>query len=179
MAFEPSLCKKLSSVAVLPLAFSAPEDRMSVLWLAFGLYIIGVGLVLFFRPSLMFQEGAGVWKEFGIGTAGQRTVFPFWLFTIVWAIVSYVIATLGSVYLATLSLHSIPPPPSDNDFLVPISTVGSRPAPPEPMPSVVAPPPLSSKTPGYYILEPASAVEPPRYVYFGTEPPMLSNLRRH
>lgn len=153
---------------------------MSNLWFAFGIYIVGVALVLFFRPSLMFQEGAGVWKEFGLGTAGQRTLFPFWLFTIVWALVSYVLATLFSVYIATLSLRSSS---NSNDFLMPVSAMSSLNA-SSPITSSntafsgapkTATPSLASKTPGYYILE-SSSVEPPRYVYFGTEPPTPSNL---
>ena len=159
---------------------------MSNLWFAFGIYIVGVALVLFFRPSLMFQEGAGVWKEFGLGTTSHRTLFPFWLFTIVWALVSYVLATLFSVYVATLSLRSVSGP---NDFLMPVSAMSSSNAPPmasnTPSSSVsgTASPSLASKTPGYYILE-SEPVETltgarqgtPRYVYFGTEPPSLSNL---
>jgi len=140
---------------------------MSNLWFAFGIYIIGVALVLFFRPSLMFQEGAGVWKEFGLGTTGQRTVFPFWLFTIVWALLSYVLATLFSVYIATLSLRSIS---SSNDFLLPASTMASSNASASSEVSRTASPSLASKTPGYYILE-STPAGPPRYVYFGTEPP--------
>jgi hypothetical protein len=148
--------------------FPLPKVGMTSLWFAFGIYILGVGLVLFFRPSLMFQEGAGVWKEFGIGTSGQRTVFPFWLFTIVWALVSYVIATLFSVYVATLSLRS-----ESNAFLQPISQV--TPATATAFPPAIETPSLSSKVPGYYILESAAA-EAPRYVYFGSEPPTPANL---
>lgn len=138
---------------------------MSNLWFAFGIYIVGVALVLFFRPSLMFQEGAGVWKEFGLGTTGQRTLFPFWLFTIVWALLSYVLATLFSVYVATLSLRSAS---SSNDFLLPASAMASSNA--APSSGVSRTTSLASKTPGYYILE-STPAEPPRYVYFGTEPP--------
>ena len=52
-------------------------------------YLIGVGVVLMIRPSYMFTPD-GDWKEFGIGQNEDRyTPFPFWLFCLVWAIVSY------------------------------------------------------------------------------------------
>ena len=39
----------------------------------------------------MFRED-GRWKEFGIGRDPKHfTYLPFWLFTIVWALLSYVI----------------------------------------------------------------------------------------
>ena len=53
------------------------------------LYLIGVGVILMIRPAYMFTPD-GDWKEFGIGQRDDRyTPFPFWLFCIVWAIVSY------------------------------------------------------------------------------------------
>jgi hypothetical protein len=59
--------------------------------LLFGglLYLFGVALILVFRPRLMFTE-EGAWKEFGIGRdATTHTWMPFWLFCILWAILSY------------------------------------------------------------------------------------------
>ena len=53
------------------------------------LYLIGIATVLVLQPSLMFRED-GVWKEFGIGRATSRyTWMPFWLFSILWAVLSY------------------------------------------------------------------------------------------
>ncbi len=58
------------------------------------LYLLGVAVVLFAKPQFMFSPD-GNWKEFGIGQREDRyTPFPFWLFCIVWAIVSYVILLL-------------------------------------------------------------------------------------
>jgi hypothetical protein len=55
------------------------------------LYLIGISIVLVFRPSLMFTED-GIWKEFGIGRDPlYYTWLPFWLFAIIWAILSYII----------------------------------------------------------------------------------------
>jgi hypothetical protein len=53
------------------------------------LYIAGVATILLLRPSLMFSPD-GSWKEFGIGKDTEHfSPFPFWMFCIVWALVSY------------------------------------------------------------------------------------------
>ncbi len=57
-------------------------------------YLIGIAIILITKPSLMFTPD-GDWKEFGIGQLDTRyTPFPFWMFCLVWAIVSYVIVLL-------------------------------------------------------------------------------------
>ncbi len=59
------------------------------------LYLLGVGAVLFIKPYLMFTPD-GQWKEFGIGQRDDRySPFPFWLFCLVWAIVSYILISLA------------------------------------------------------------------------------------
>ena len=64
---------------------------MSLLIYSGILYLIGVSVILALKPSLMFSTD-GNWKEFGIGRAKERyTWMPFWLFTILWAIMSYTI----------------------------------------------------------------------------------------
>lgn len=58
------------------------------------LYLTGVAVVLVLKPSFMFTPD-GVWKEFGIGKNESRyTPFPFWLFCLVWALVSYIIVII-------------------------------------------------------------------------------------
>ena len=58
------------------------------------LYLAGVALVLTLRPALMFTE-QGVWKEFGIGKNEEtHTWMPFWLFCILWSILSYLLCVL-------------------------------------------------------------------------------------
>lgn len=58
------------------------------------LYLVGVAVVLYFKPDYMFTPD-GQWKEFGIGQNPERyTAFPFWLFCISWALVSYGIALI-------------------------------------------------------------------------------------
>ena len=59
---------------------------MSVLYLALAIYIVGVALVLYLRPSVMFHPDNGTWKEFGIGrNTKTHTWIPFWLFAVLWA----------------------------------------------------------------------------------------------
>lgn len=130
---------------------------MNTLWFAFGIYIIGIAIVLFLRPAIMFRPGKGTWKEFGISNTGSYTVFPFWLFTLVWAILSYVFATLSTVFFAGIAMKSL----NTETLITPISKAT----------------PPATELPGYYMLETPVAGEP-KYVYFGTKPPTLANLRR-
>ena len=64
---------------------------MEILWLAIVIYSIGLGVLLHFRPAYMFHEN-GTWKEFGYQRDSRHTLFPFWLFAIAWAFMSYVLA---------------------------------------------------------------------------------------
>ena len=66
---------------------------MEILWLAIVIYSIGLGLVLHFKPRLMFNEN-GTWKEFGYQAGPRHTLFPVWLFAITWAVVSYAAASV-------------------------------------------------------------------------------------
>ena len=79
---------------------------MNALWFAFIIYILGMAVVLYFRPSFMFDGGA--WKEFGLSSGNNTkhsntTLFPFWMFVVVWSIVSYLGGTLVVVGFATIS----------------------------------------------------------------------------
>ena len=59
-----------------------------------ALYLIGVAIMLVMKPEFMFTPD-GNWKEFGIGKNKARyTPFPFWLFCLLWAVVSYTIVLL-------------------------------------------------------------------------------------
>ena len=64
---------------------------MEILWFAIVIYSIGLGILLHFRPAFMFHEN-GSWKEFGYQRDSRHTLFPFWLFAIAWAFMSYVLA---------------------------------------------------------------------------------------
>ena len=53
--------------------------------------MVGISIILAIKPALMFSVD-GNWKEFGIGRFQERyTWMPFWLFAIIWAIISYTI----------------------------------------------------------------------------------------
>lgn len=71
-----------------------PLREMEVLWLAILLYSVGLAVILHLRPALMFHAN-GTWKEFGYQRASESryTIFPFWLFAVVWAFVSYAVAS--------------------------------------------------------------------------------------
>lgn len=60
---------------------------MRVLLISTLIYLSGVVVVLYLRPEIMFHKD-GRWKEFGLHV-GDATVFPFWMFCIAWALVSY------------------------------------------------------------------------------------------
>ena len=63
------------------------------------LYLAGIAAVLYIRPSFMFK-GNGQWKEFAIRNGESTTVFPFWMFCISWALVSYILVQVIGNYLA-------------------------------------------------------------------------------
>jgi hypothetical protein len=64
---------------------------MKVLLLSCLIYLIGITAVLYFRPKLMFQDN-GNWKEFGLSNDAKHTWFPFWLYCISSAFVSYALS---------------------------------------------------------------------------------------
>ena len=67
---------------------------MWVFLAAGAVYLIGVAVILVVKPEFMFTPD-GNWKEFGIGKAPEKyTPFPFWLFCLVWALLSYLLTIL-------------------------------------------------------------------------------------
>ena len=63
---------------------------MKIILLSCLLYLFGVVVILFLKPSFMFDRN-GNWKEFGFKQDTNHTWFPFWLFCIIWAIFSFAI----------------------------------------------------------------------------------------
>ena len=134
----------------------------------------------------MFRPGAGTWKEFGLNNTGNYTIFPFWMFTLLWAILSYVFATLSAIFFASIAM-----PASGNNAITiqPISSAPALPKIPE-IPTILTEAPAAQaawpaaqaaqaaqaapSVPGYYILQPSA--NGMQYVYFGTTPPTLNNL---
>jgi len=79
---------------------------MNTLWFAFIIYILGMAVVLYVRPSLMFDGGA--WKEFGLtATNNNTTLFPLWMFVVLWSITSYVLGTLCVLGFSSLSTQGV------------------------------------------------------------------------
>lgn len=143
-----------------------------------GIYILGVAAVLYMRPLLMFHADTGAWKEFGLDAG--RTIMPFWMFALVWAIVSYVGGTLIGVYFSGLALHDLPADIVEANIANVVKPISKVPPPSLPT-SVLEAVPNSAATPnaipGYYVLEtPKSG--PPKYIYFGTSPPTADNVGR-
>jgi hypothetical protein len=149
---------------------------MTVIVIAIAIYILGVAAVLFFRPAFMFNEQTGTWKEFGLAKSEAYTLLPFWMFVILWAIVSYVGGTYAAIFFGGLALQSLPSDVVEanlSNVLKPIS----KSVPSIPVSAVEAAKSPSSTAPGYYILEtPKSG--PPKYIYFGTSPPSELNVER-
>ena len=118
------------------------------------LYLTGIAVLLVVKPEFMFRED-GSWKEFGIGRDTEYfTPFPFWLFTIVWALVSYVLVMFieDSFYIPSDSIEI-----KRNNATV--RNVNQQRA-------------VQELAPGYYMLNEASTGRNgvPRYVYLGAAP---------
>jgi hypothetical protein len=159
---------------------------MGILWIAFGIYILGIAIVLYIRPGIMFHKDGGAWKEFGLSNKHTYTIFPFWLFAVLWAFLSYTFATLGAIFFASLALRSVSPSVSNNGFatssargqenmlqtlysnlskkmdIKPISELANQ-------QNVSAP----TQMPGFYVLE-TNVQGPPKYVYYGQQPPTFA-----
>ncbi len=162
---------------------------MRTLLLGTVVYLLGIAITLFLRPSLMFLPN-GQWKEFGF-TDESKTVFPFWMFCLFWAVVSYLISNAffsdGPVHMvrntAAATLMSAAPHsitaraavPDDEELEDLVETLPVKPSkkskrrpqtevaapPPQPQPEASAP-----MKPGYYRLN-KNATERngvPRYI---------------
>jgi hypothetical protein len=135
-------------------------------------YLTGIAVILVIKPQYMFRED-GRWKEFGIGRdPANFTHVPFWLFAIIWAIISYAAVSIieDSIYGESGStVHCEPcqsaqltqniPRNARNSKNVKNSRVNSQP----------------ELTPGYYMLNEGATGRNgvPRYVYLGPEEPEL------
>lgn len=151
--------------------------------LALGFYMVGVAAVLVLRPTLMFRE-SGTWKEFGLANTATYTVFPFWMFTIVWAVLSYCLAMLCMVFFVSRLAAVVAPANNITNATPTIAEPVSAAAAPAPasIPAIPAATVASrnatigeaaGRVPGYYVLERGRKGALPKYVYYGAEPPML------
>ena len=136
------------------------------------LYLLGISILLMLKPSLMFAED-GSWKEFGLGRNKDKyTWMPFWLFAILWAILSYLLILViasstgigGVTNNADLSVR--------NEVIEPeyISTKG--------LANNIKQKPQSVEEikRGYYMFDPNESAKKgmPKYIYLGPEPPNMT-----
>ena len=133
------------------------------------LYLTGVAVVLVLKPSFMFTPD-GVWKEFGIGKNESRyTPFTFWLFCLVWALVSYIIVIMIEPLFKT----------SESEFTTINSRRNKRNVRFEDDSDLVFEdeisdqPEASALPKGYYVLnrKASKLAGVPKYVYLGQEEP--------
>ena len=137
---------------------------MSLLIYSGLLYLIGISVILALKPLLMFSKD-GKWKEFGIGRSRERyTWMPFWLFVVIWAIISYTIVLIiadntglnGTVNTNQSNMNE------DMDELMNLTkdtTLRNK----------------ASMKKGYYILNTNNTIKNgnPHYIYLGPETPNL------
>ena len=118
---------------------------MKIILLSCLLYLSGVVVILFLKPSFMFDKN-GNWKEFGFKQDTNHTWFPFWLFCILWGVLSYAITN----YFFKVS---------NNNTTVEVNLKNSYKS--------------NTMKSGYYVLDKSSAEgNIPKYVYLGPDTPV-------
>ena len=128
---------------------------MKVLLLSSLFYLIGIALVLYIKPNLMFHDN-GNWKEFGINQDAKHTWFPFWLFCIMWAFVSYGLSSF--IYSGSTSDNSSST--NENSGIVELNSKAKKNS-------------NNTMKSGYYVLD-KEAYENngiPKYIFLGSEAP--------
>jgi len=149
---------------------------MSLLIYAGLLYLTGISAILILKPELMFAKD-GSWKEFGLGRNKQKyTWMPFWLFAILWSIISYIIILViaSNTGLGGVS-NNIDVPVQNNSFEPEnVSMKAMSPVLPNNM-SRKKPSSSNEMKPGYYILDTNETVKRgvPKYIFLGPEAPNL------
>jgi len=145
--------------------------EMSLLIYSGLLYLLGISIILMLRPELMFAKD-GSWKEFGLGRNYARyTWMPFWLFAILWAMVSYFIILMiaSSTGLGGVSNYVDLPVASENIEPQNVSVKA--------MTNNIKQKPSSTEEMkrGYYILDMNESAKRgvPKYVYLGPDAPSL------
>jgi hypothetical protein len=127
------------------------------------------------KPELMFSAD-GKWKEFGIGRSKDKyTWLPFWLFAVMWAIISYMIVLVIASH-TQLNLDVVEnniTVMSTNEVILPenITTKSLEPTPISTKKKMTS----QNMKNGYYILNEAETMKKgvPKYIYLGPEAPNL------
>jgi hypothetical protein len=142
---------------------------MSLLIYSGLLYLIGISVILAFKPLLMFSKD-GKWKEFGIGRSRERyTWMPFWLFAIIWAIISYTIVLI--IADRTYATNTTNATNATNESMIDAEDNM------EELLNLTKKTKASNKSmkKGYYILKTNETMKngQPKYIYLGPETPNL------
>jgi len=137
------------------------------------LYLLGISIILTFKPELMFSKD-GAWKEFGLGrNNSQYTWMPFWLFAIMWAIISYIIVLVIASHTGMGGVTNNTEVAVSNEVIEP-ENISSK--------SFSKNKKLSAKKNlsqemkhGYYILDTNETMKngAPKYIFLGPEAPNL------
>lgn len=145
---------------------------MSLLIYSGLLYLLGISIILTFKPEVMFTK-EGNWKEFGLGRSKSRyTWMPFWLFAILWAILSYVLVLVIASHTGLGGVTETAEIPVSKDTIEPenVSMKAMTPVLPKKKPQSVG-----EMKKGYYILDTNETMKKgiPKYIYLGPEAPNL------
>jgi hypothetical protein len=127
---------------------------MKALLISLVLYLTGIALLLFLRPAIMFHKD-GRWKEFGV-SGDDVTIFPLWMFCIVWAVVTY---GIGRIFFGEPAVKNV------------VENVASAASLTAAIGNVSGP--VEQSKPGYYKLN-AKVLKKrgiPMYVYVGEDAP--------
>jgi hypothetical protein len=122
----------------------------------------------------MFHPG-GTWKEFSLNPGPNHTNMPFWLFSILWAFLSYLVASFIQRMMVSIPTEGetadfepieLPEPVAE----IPETEIGEGPTLPEPVSKNMG---LNKTRNGYYVLntQKYSRNQVPMYVYYGDSPP--------
>ena len=149
---------------------------MSLLIYAGLLYLMGISAVLILKPELMFAKD-GSWKEFGLGRNKQKyTWMPFWLFAILWSIISYIIVLVIATNTGLAGVSNNVDIPVQNNSIEP-ENVSMKSMTPVLSDNMSRKKPTSSNEMkhGYYILDANETVKRgvPKYIFLGPEAPNL------
>ena len=64
--------------------------RYDIIFIIIGVYICLYATVIYIKPSFMYDEKNGSFRQFGVGYK-NTTILPLWLVSILLAIISYFI----------------------------------------------------------------------------------------
>ncbi len=148
---------------------------MSLLIYSGLLYLLGISIILTFKPEVMFTK-EGNWKEFGLGRSKARyTWMPFWLFAILWAILSYLFVLIIASHTGLAGVTENTEISISKDTIEPenVSMKAMSPVPPN-VPKK-KPNSMGDMKKGYYILDTNETMKKgiPKYIYLGPEAPNL------